>query len=295
MSEATAVQQIEPRGGERSLVTKFAHRYSVEPARMMETLKATAFKQRDGSAPTNEQMMALMVVADQYELNPFTREIYAFPDKQNGIVPVVGVDGWSRIINSHPQFDGMEFRYSEEMARPEGAEATCWEWCEVVIYRKDRAHPIVVREYLDEVYRAPFTTRDGRPIKGPWQTHPKRFLRHKTTIQGSRLAFGFVGIFDQDEAERIAAREQQAPAARPERPEQYPDDRFQQNLSAWRDVIQSGRKTPDEVIAMAESKAPLTEDQKTAVRECAVIDAEETDPDGPIPGLDDLEDHPEET
>jgi len=28
-------------------------------------------------------------------------------------------------------------------------------------------------------------------------------LRHKAMIQAARLAFGFVGIFDQDEAERI--------------------------------------------------------------------------------------------
>jgi hypothetical protein len=32
-------------------------------------------------------------------------------------------------------------------------------------------------------------------------------LRHKATIQCSRLAFGFAGIFDQDEAERIAERD----------------------------------------------------------------------------------------
>ena len=58
---------------------------------------------------TNEQLMALCIVSEQYGLNPWTREIYAFPDKQNGIVPVVGVDGWARIINTHPQFDGVEF------------------------------------------------------------------------------------------------------------------------------------------------------------------------------------------
>src|SRR5699024_9569888 len=103
------------------LVAKFAERYSVDPGKLMTTLKATAFRQRNGDAPSNEQMMALMVVADQYHLNPFTREIYAFPDKQNGIVPVVGVDGWSRIINSHPQFDGMEYRYSDEKVTPDGA------------------------------------------------------------------------------------------------------------------------------------------------------------------------------
>lgn len=82
-------------------------------------MKATAFKQRDGSAPTNDQMMVLLVVAEQYNLNPFTREIYAFPDRQNGIIPVVGVDGWSRIINEHPQHDGVEFVYADKMVRME--------------------------------------------------------------------------------------------------------------------------------------------------------------------------------
>lgn len=88
------------------LIQRFAERFSVDPNKLFDTLKATAFKQRDGSAPTNEQMMALLVVADQYGLNPFTKEIFAFPDKQAGIIPVVGVDGWSRIINQHDQFDG---------------------------------------------------------------------------------------------------------------------------------------------------------------------------------------------
>ena len=74
-------------------------------ADLIGTLKATAFKGQVSDA----QMTALLVVANQYGLNPWTREVYAFPDKNNGIVPVVGVDGWSRIINSHPQFDGMEF------------------------------------------------------------------------------------------------------------------------------------------------------------------------------------------
>jgi phage recombination protein Bet len=105
------------------LIQRFAERFSVDPNKLFDTLKATAFKQRDGSAPTNEQMMALLVVADQYGLNPFTKEIFAFPDKQAGIIPVVGVDGWSRIINQHDQFDGMEFKTSENKVSLDGANA----------------------------------------------------------------------------------------------------------------------------------------------------------------------------
>lgn len=163
-----------------SLLAKIASKYSVDPNKMLTTLKATAFK----GDVSNEQMMALLIVADQYGLNPWTKEIYAFPDRQNGIVPVIGVDGWARIINSHDQFDGMNFEQDNDS-------------CTCTIYRKDRAHPIQVTEYMSECKRS----------VGPWQSHPKRMLRHKAMIQCARLAFGFVGVYDQDEAERIVEKD----------------------------------------------------------------------------------------
>lgn len=187
------------------ILNRLADRYCVDADKLLETLKSTAFKQRDGSAPSNEQIMALLVVAEQYGLNPFTREIYAFPEKNSGIVPVVGVDGWSRIINQNMHFDGMEFFASDNYVTPDGAKS-CPEWLECVIYRTDRQYPVRVKEYLDEVYRPPFESTGSRgsyQISGPWQSHTKRMLRHKAMIQCARLAFGFVGIFDQDEAERI--------------------------------------------------------------------------------------------
>src|SRR6185312_16439949 len=66
-----------------SVLVRLAERFGVDPEKMLGTLKATAFK----GDVSNEQMMALAVVADQYGLNPWTKEIYAFPDR-NGIVPV---------------------------------------------------------------------------------------------------------------------------------------------------------------------------------------------------------------
>lgn len=151
-----------------------------DPQELVQTLKATAFR----SNATDAQFNVLMIVATQYGLNPFTREIYAFPDKNNGITPVVGVDGWARIINSHPQFDGMEFTSDAES-------------CTCKIYRKDRNHPTTVTEYLEECKR---NTQ-------PWNSHPRRMLRHKAMIQAARLAFGFGGIYDEDEAERIETAE----------------------------------------------------------------------------------------
>jgi hypothetical protein len=63
---------------------------------------------------------------------------------------------------------------------------------------------------LDEVYRAPFEGKGQNgpyTVKGPWQTHTKRMNRHKSWIQCARLAFGFAGIYDEDEAQRIIERD----------------------------------------------------------------------------------------
>lgn len=197
MSSEVAVTQPQ----QVSLVARFADRFGVDKGKLLQTLKATAFRQRgDRTVITDEQMMALLVVAEQYKLNPFTKEIFAFDDK-GSIVPVVSVDGWARIINEHPALNGIEFRYADTSTKHARGK-DCPDWCEVIIYRKDREHPTVVREYLDEVYQPP-RGKDGG-YDGPWQSHTKRMLRHKTVIQGARLAFGFAGIYDEDEAQRIA-------------------------------------------------------------------------------------------
>lgn len=191
-------------------LSNFAKKFDVDPQEMEHTLKTTVFKQSGGKPITNEQMVMLMVVADQHNLNPFTKEIYAFPDKQGGVVPVVGVDGWSRLINSNKHFDGMEFNQSKEISKLDGAK-NCPEWMEVVIYRDDRTRPIIVREYLDECYRPGFKDQKTGYVKGgPWQSHTKRMLRHKCMIQGARIAFGFAGIYDEDEADRIMETNREA-------------------------------------------------------------------------------------
>lgn len=179
----------------QSLVAKLADRYGVDPEKFLATLKATAFKQRprkDGSVieVSNEQMMALLVVADQYGLNPFTKEIYAFPDERGGITPIVSIDGWVRIINEKPTISGIEFTQGTE-TNGDGAED---HYIECTISRSDRVVPVTVREYFKECYRD----------TGPWNSHPRRMLRHKALIQCARVAFGFGGIYDPDEADRIA-------------------------------------------------------------------------------------------
>lgn len=167
------------------LVLKFGQRYSVNEGEVLTTLKQTCFQ----GAVSDAQMTSLLIVAEQYNLNPFLKEIYAFPDKRGGIIPVVGVDGWARIVNEHAMFDGVEFLLGQD--EDDGA------WMECRIHRKDRNHPTVIREYMVEVKRG----------TDPWKTHPRRMLRHKALIQCARIAFGFGGIYDEDEAQRILEKD----------------------------------------------------------------------------------------
>ncbi len=254
---------------------------SQNSSELISILKATAFKVKtDGQDVSDAQMTALMVVANQYKLNPWTKEIYAFPDKNNGIVPVVGVDGWSRIINDHPQFDGMEFSQSDVMVTMPGANSPAPEWMECKMYRKDRTRPTIVREYIDEVYKEPYKGKYGL-VSGPWQSHPKRFTRHKAMIQCARLAFGYGGIHDPEEAQQIigtidseTGEITQAPA--PSRPalEAYPADRFSANLPKWRELVQSGQKTPDAIRLMVASRATLSAEQLQAIADLGVQDVQ---------------------
>lgn len=191
MASRSTVQKTAPAApatpARPGLIAKFAARFGVDAEKMTTTLKATAFKTgKNDPEVTNEQLMALLVVADQYNLNPWTKEIYAFPSDK-GIIPIIGVDGWVRIINEHPQLDSIEFEYPDSDVSQEDYYVEC------IIRRKDRAAPIRVREYLAECKRN----------TGPWNSHPRRMNRHKALIQAGRIAFGFAGIYDPDEAERI--------------------------------------------------------------------------------------------
>jgi len=180
----------EPAKG-RSLLRAMAERYGMEPDRFRDVIVNTVLPANERQRVTNEQLAAFLLVAHEHNLNPLTREIYAFPTKGGGIQPIVSIDGWLKLINSHPEFDGMEF---EDHLDSQGrlVAITCR------MFRKDRSRPTEATEYMEECRRNTET----------WRRWPRRMLRHKATIQAARYAFGFSGIVDEDEAERRREAEQ---------------------------------------------------------------------------------------
>jgi phage recombination protein Bet len=172
----------------KSILRTMASRYGMEPRAFENAVKATLKLEK----VSDGQFAAFLMTANEYGLNPMTREIYAFEGKGGGIQPIVGIDGWINLANSHPMFDGMEFEDTQD-AKGCLAAITCR------IHRKDRRHSICVTEYMHECKRN----------TDPWRSCPARMLRHKATIQAIRYAFGFAGVMDPDEYERMVTVESQ--------------------------------------------------------------------------------------
>ena len=176
-----------------------ASRFNIEPTKLLEVMRGTIIKpDRSGKQATNEEVAAFCIVADQYGLNPFTREIHAFTSGDKGVVPIVGIDGWTKIVNTRGDFDGIEF---DDVADEGGGPVavTCR------MYVKGRSHAVTVTERYSECKRNSI----------PWQTMPWRMLRHKAYMQAARYAFGLAGIYDEDEARDIVKGSKSEPVSEP--------------------------------------------------------------------------------
>jgi phage recombination protein Bet len=167
-----------------SLIGALARQYEMDPAEFFRVIKATIMP----SDATQEQTAAFLMVAKEFGLSPLLKEIHAFRNKKSGgIIPVISVDGWSAMVNRHPQFDGCEFSY--ENGETGVIAITCQIW------RKDRSRPVTITEFMTECRRS----------TDAWDATPSRMLRHRAFMQCARLAFGFSGAYDDETAESLGA------------------------------------------------------------------------------------------
>lgn len=145
-------------------------------------------KNQHGAQATNAELAIVTGVCATYGLNPLIKECAAFVSGGKLSV-VVMVDGWYKMVNRRPEFDGVEF---DDKFDDKGnlASITCR------MFIKGRERPVCVTEYMSEC-------KD--PKSSVWTKWPARMLRHKAYIQCARMAFGITEIIDDDEASRIAA------------------------------------------------------------------------------------------
>lgn len=127
---------------------------------------------------------------------------------------------------------------------------------------------------------AEFSLKDAKAAgllgkQGPWTQYRDRMLKQRARAFALRDQFADVikGLSVAEEAQDIAPPSMrhmgEADVVQPEQSATYPADQFDKNLPAWRDVMAKGRKTADQIIAMAQTKFPLTDAQKQQIRAAA--------------------------
>ncbi len=141
--------------------------------KLLETIKETVCK---GATPAQFRMF--LEVCRGTGLNPFLKEIY--------FVPSVGVmaarDGYLRVANQHPQFDGMETRVErDEKNIPIKAVCTVW--------RKDRGHPVIAEAYYNE-YCKPGNV---------WATYPSAMIAKVAEVLALKRSFAINGVVTEEE------------------------------------------------------------------------------------------------
>jgi phage recombination protein Bet len=184
-------------GAQQTLIGTMAEKYGVDASSFYNTITSTIFtagKAKQGSEPkpgrglppTKEQVMTFLVVANQYDLNPFLKEIYPFIDGEGNLKIIVGIDGWIKVALRHKNYSGHEFQDHTD-AEGKLYAVTC------SIYRNDRDRAIKMVEYMVECKRE----------SEPWKQWPHRMLHHKAFIQTARYALGMGDLVDEDELDRI--------------------------------------------------------------------------------------------
>jgi hypothetical protein len=118
---------------------------------------------------------------------------------------------------------------------------------------------------------------------GPWTQHPKRMRQMRARAFALRDVFPDVlrGMPVAEELQDMPKEREpgatlssvpkiDAPAALPE----YPAELLTENLVKWQPLIDSGRTSPDHLIATISSKYTLTDDQATTIKNLKALDGE---------------------
>jgi hypothetical protein len=103
-----------------------------------------------------------------------------------------------------------------------------------------------------------------------WKTNPRQQMGYLQVKNWTRLYLpaAILGVYSDDELMDAPAPAEPKDIT-PARPELslYADEKFEENLPKWKDLIDGGKRTAEQVIAMVSSKATLSEEQVNAIKE----------------------------
>ena len=110
-----------------------------------------------------------------------------------------------------------------------------------------------------------------------WKKSPDDMLAYRGTRQWARrwAPSAMLGVYTPDEMEDTTPTQATVVSVTPV---EYPVTDFDKNLPTWRRVIAEGKRSADDIIAMAETKGRLSDEQKKQIRgENEVAESKETE------------------
>lgn len=123
----------------------------------------------------------------------------------------------------------------------------------------------------------------GLTNKDNWKNYPRAMLRARLIAEGIRAVYpaAIGGMLIAEEAQDLgpasnvttidASTGEITPAPKPALAP-YADANFDVNFPKWRGLIESGKKTPDDIVRMVSSKAILSADQLAAINGCKKLE-----------------------
>jgi hypothetical protein len=233
--------------------------FALRPNSMGEAMQMAEMLSSSQMVPKNYQnkpqdTLVAMMMGSELGLNP----IQALQNIAviNGKPSIYG-DAMLALVQNHNAFGGIKEHYDEQAMT-----ATCTVW------RKG-----------GEKHTVTFSKADAEKAglwgkAGPWSQYPKRMqtFRARGFALRDQFADALAGLISREEAEDMpqgreinSLQQEQRPQSLPH----YPADSFASNFPAWQKLIESGKKTPEQIIKMVSSKGELTDEQQTAIRKVA--------------------------
>lgn len=152
---------------------------------------------------TDQEAFMFLKLCQARRMNPFLKEAYLIKyNESNPATMVVGKDHFTKVAETHPQFDGFEagiiLKTDGGLIRREGTfyedgEELVGGWAKV--WRKDRKTP-----FFNEVRLKDFAKYTASK-KSPWDTMEGVMIRKVPLVQSLREAFpnDFSGCYDRSE------------------------------------------------------------------------------------------------
>jgi len=233
--------------------------FALAPKTMGEAMEMAKMLSGSQMVPKNYQnkpqdTLVAMMMGSELGLNPIQalQNIAVINGK-----PAIYGDALLALVQNHPRFGGHEESFDEQTMT-----ATCTVW------RKGES-----KQHTQTFSKADADKAGLWGKQGPWTQYPKRMLmwRARGYALRDKFADALGGLITVEEAQDIpeAMERDMGPAQRAEaeRPvlEHYPAESFEQNFPAWQAAVESGKRTPDQIVAMVESKATLTDDQRKQI------------------------------